>query len=104
MAGVFPMRFVTLVTLATLVTLVSVVSLCYLVHRNGGFSRGTSYARNGLLIMQFKSRLLPLPTPGKGERWGMEAPQASLPHTPPRGGRAESPRLCAPWIPALLNF
>jgi len=24
--------------------------------------------------------------------------------TPPRGGRAESPRLCAPWIPALLDF
>jgi len=76
MASVFPMRFValvalvtvaslvTLVTVASLVTLVSFVSAvspCYLVHQNGGFSWGTSYARNGLLIMQFKSRLLPSP-------------------------------------------
>src|SRR5258708_38397069 len=68
MTSVFPMRFVALVTLVTLVTLVSVVSPCYLVHQNGGFSRGTSYARDSLLIMQFRSRLLPLPTPKKSKR------------------------------------
>src|SRR5258707_15460832 len=67
MASVFPMRFVALValvtvaSLVTLVSFVSAVSPCYLVHQNGGFSWGTSYARNGLLIMQFKSRLLPSP-------------------------------------------
>src|SRR5258708_13457910 len=143
MASVFPMRFValvalvtvaslvTLVTVASLVTLVSFVSAvspCYLVHQNGGFSWGTSYARNGLLIMQFKSRLLPSPPleKGKGGPWkppglpcptpcqGAPAPchpplpliwaRESPPSSPPRGCRAESPRLCAPWNPALLNF
>src|SRR5260221_14365745 len=51
--GVFPTRFVALVSFVSfvsLVSLVSVVSQCYLLYQNGRFSRGVSYARNGLLI------------------------------------------------------
>src|SRR5260221_13065874 len=56
---------------------------------------------NGGIQGYLKVLFFPPPPWKKGKRWGMEAPQASLPHTPPRGNRAESPRLYAPWNPAL---
>src|SRR5258707_13085247 len=99
MASVFPMRFVALValvtvaSLVTLVSFVSAVSPCYLVHQNGGFSWGTSYARNGLLIMQFKSRLLPSPPLEKGKGGPWKPPRLPCP-TPCQGA-------AAPWNPAL---